>query len=455
MRRFLAALLLTLSLTPASAQFIGGGGGGSSGVNIATGCQATGGTITQNGTIYTAEPPKVLSAASAPIPASDCGSVDYLNTANNAATIGGAGTGGATGFTQGWFIDVCSISANPQTLTPGAGTIAGGASYVIPAGVATAPKCFRLVADAANSNYVVIPYTQVDIQVFTNAGTSTWNGPTTYSFVRIYGCGQGGGGGGGIVATSSTPNTASGGGGGGGAECHEVTFLAADVTSPQTVTINNNANGGSAGSSGTQGGSSTFGALATFLGGGGGGPGLYNATSNGGSGASSLNVGLSNNASGTPGCAGMGAGGAGVSGIDSAGFCGGGGGGGNIAAATGRAGGSAVYTAPGGESGAGVLTGAGQLANNAAGGKSTGCANPPTGGSVLGGNGGAPVNPDKPYHPGCGGAAGAGNTTGTGGSGTAGTSGGGGGGGGTVGFGGTAGGAGAQGGKGFVVVQTW
>ncbi len=139
----------------------------------------------------------------------------------------------------------------------------------------------------------------VDVQVFTSSGTWT-AAAASYKFVRVIAVGGGGGGGGGITTTSGT--AASGGGGGGGGYIGIKDFTAAEVSSPQTVTVAGAATGGSPGSSGSQGGSSSFGSLAYAFGGGGGSSGQVGAGSGGGGGGGSGAAG--SNASGATGGAG-------------------------------------------------------------------------------------------------------------------------------------------------------
>src|SRR6185312_1921823 len=68
----------------------GGSGGGGSGTvtSVATGCQASGGTITTTGTISTSEVVNLQTGANYAIQSSDCGKlVDLSNASAQAPTI--------------------------------------------------------------------------------------------------------------------------------------------------------------------------------------------------------------------------------------------------------------------------------------------------------------------------------------------------------------------------------
>lgn len=121
--------------------------------SISVGCSAAATAANPPLTISVQKAITPLSAANAPILASYCGGVENLSQAtNDAPTIAVAGS---AGFTQGWFTDLCNISANTKTITPASGTIGGAATYVIAAASAAAPKCITIVSDAANTNYAV------------------------------------------------------------------------------------------------------------------------------------------------------------------------------------------------------------------------------------------------------------------------------------------------------------
>jgi hypothetical protein len=133
----------------------GGGGGGGSGTvtSIATGCQATGGTITTTGTISTQTVITALAGTNPAIVTGYCGGLENFNNAS--PQIPTIAVAGSAGFAQGWYTDLCNIGAGTQTITPATGTIGGAATYVLAAGTAAAPKCVRIVSDAANTNYVL------------------------------------------------------------------------------------------------------------------------------------------------------------------------------------------------------------------------------------------------------------------------------------------------------------
>jgi hypothetical protein len=161
MRQQLAALSLALLLavSPARSQIVlpsgGSGGGGGSGTvtSIATGCQATGGTITTTGTISTQETISSQTGSNYPFVTGNCGQLVNLNNAGaQTPTIPVAGS---AGFPAGWYVDICNIGAGAQTLTPATGTVGGAATRVFAAGSASAPVCARLISDGV-SNYVVV-----------------------------------------------------------------------------------------------------------------------------------------------------------------------------------------------------------------------------------------------------------------------------------------------------------
>lgn len=121
--------------------------------SISVGCSAATTSANPPLTLSVQKVITALAAANAAILATYCGGVENLSQAtNDAPTIAVAGS---AGFTQGWFTDLCNISANTKTITPATGTIGGAATYVIPAASAAAPACITIVSDAANTNYVV------------------------------------------------------------------------------------------------------------------------------------------------------------------------------------------------------------------------------------------------------------------------------------------------------------
>jgi len=79
------------------------------------------------------------------------GTVDVSGTTDTVPTIAEAGT---TGFPAWWSTNICSAGTSSQTITPGAGTIGGAATYVLAAGTATAPSCVTITSDGV-SNYKI------------------------------------------------------------------------------------------------------------------------------------------------------------------------------------------------------------------------------------------------------------------------------------------------------------
>ena len=210
-------------------------------------------------------------------------------------------------------------------------------------------------------------------EVFTSSGT--WTKPSGYAddhpvLVRAWGAGGGG-------ARYSSPGDAAGGGGGG---YIEYTFRMADLPSSVTVTIGA-AGAGRTGSNGngTAGGNSTFGALLTAYGGGGGvgdfGGGV------GGAGGGSAAAGGTGSATG--GSVGGGAGGAGAAGGDAGTIWGGGGGGDG-----GFAGGNAVWGGAGGGGGGSSAVSGGISVFGGNGGAGGDASPVPTAGQAPGGGGG-------------------------------------------------------------------
>ena len=76
-----------------------------------------------------------------PIVAGDCGKVLYLD--NAAAQTPTIPVSGSTGFTTGWYVNVCNIGAGVQTLKPESGTIGGVATKVIAAGFKVCPSVYH------------------------------------------------------------------------------------------------------------------------------------------------------------------------------------------------------------------------------------------------------------------------------------------------------------------------
>lgn len=309
----------------------------------------------------------------------------------------------------------------------------------------------------------------LDIQTFTSNGT--WTKPTwgTPKMVKIIGCGGGGGGGGGVGTTASR----AGGTGGGGGFCGIFDFLATDLAATVAVTVPSASAGGAEKLPGTAGGNVTFGAHATFFGGGGGFGQATSANVAGGGGGGAGAVGGTGAAAAVSGgfpvtgtnVVGIGGGGAGST-TNAAGkaaeWGGGSGGGAGAGGGAGSAGGSSIRGAGGGGGGGGMSSGDASFVGGAGGDAGT---YQSAGGG--GGAGGAAASGSNNGNVGSNGAdgdttkAGEGGGGGSGGSGTGGgriggvggnggTPGGGGGGGG----GGDTGGAGGNGGPGKLWVLT-
>lgn len=111
--------------------------------------------------------PSVQSGTNYAFQGTDITKIIYLsNASNQIPTIAQAGTGS---FTTGWYATACNIAAGTQTITPTTSTIAGAATYVLPAGSAAAPKCIGLISDG--TNYVIVPdYFRFGANVETAAG---------------------------------------------------------------------------------------------------------------------------------------------------------------------------------------------------------------------------------------------------------------------------------------------
>jgi hypothetical protein len=144
--------------------------------SIATGCQATGGTITTTGTISTIETPTTLSGSNPAITTGYCGGLENLsNSSAQTPTIAEAGT---TGFTTGWYTDLCNINTGAQTLTPAAGTIGGASSYPIAAGTVSAPTCVRIISDGVSNYLIAFPGGGSGP---TLAGNNVWTGNNSFT----------------------------------------------------------------------------------------------------------------------------------------------------------------------------------------------------------------------------------------------------------------------------------
>lgn len=136
---------------------------------------------------------------------------------------------------------------------------------------------------------------------FYNA-SATWTKPANLRYARVRGVGPGGAGGG-VVAPAAAQAGAGAGGGAGGYS--ERLFQASELGATVAVTIG--ASGvGVTGANGTAGGTSSFGALMTMNGGGGGVIGLSGSISmNGNTGVGGTATGGTLIAGGSPGCPGF------------------------------------------------------------------------------------------------------------------------------------------------------
>lgn len=148
--------------------------------SIATGCQATGGTITKTGTIQTQEISTDLTGAAAPIIAGYCGGLELLD--NSSAQIPTIAEAGSAGFPVGWYTDLCNPNTGAQTITPGAGTIGGASTYVLAAGSAAAPNCVRIISDGVSNYQLVFAALKTDgTSIVTSSGViSTYPNPKSY-----------------------------------------------------------------------------------------------------------------------------------------------------------------------------------------------------------------------------------------------------------------------------------
>lgn len=200
-------------------------------------------------------------SASVTLVAADFGKLRLANTTSNSITYAlpsaaTVGNGKPIGIKK-------TSSANTVTLdADGADTIDGTATFAW----TSDDRTIWLVSDGANWQ-VSSEYgsATVGVQSFTASGTYTPTARMKHCIVFSTGAGGGGGG-----ADSAANGAESGGGGGAGGTCIEA-FTAAQIGASQTVTIGAGGTAGAdTGGNGGSGGDTTFGALHTAGGGGGG-----------------------------------------------------------------------------------------------------------------------------------------------------------------------------------------
>ena len=411
---------------------------------------------------------------------------------------GGGGSGTVTDFTAGNLSPLFNTSVGTSTTTPAlafaqiaqainlvfAGPASGGSAdptfralvtndlpstAVTPATYGDSTHVAQVTFDAkgratAAANVAISPtgigaakISQTD--VYTAAGSTTWNKPAGAKIIQVIALGAGGGGAGGCRrGAAGTTNGASGGGGGSYAS---IIFDAALAGSSETVIVGAGGAGGAAqvggtnsnGNIGSPGGDSSFGTIVKAYGGGAGGNG--GATSGGGGGGGGSSQAGQSGTSAIFGAGGEAGGSAGTNGSvvpTSAVAFGGGGGAANASGAAGVRGGNSVYGGAGGGGGGSVQSG-GVTSTGGQGGLSLGSPTNVAGGTSPGGNGAPGTNPGL-YAGGNGGGGGGSGSTGSGGNGGNGGKGAGGGGGAPT-LTGTQAGAGGNGGDGLVVVITW
>lgn len=317
-----------------------------------------------------------------------------------------------------------------------------------------------------------------DLQSWTTAGAKTWTKPTTFTpkFTLVILYGAGGGGGGGASQTGGVVRT--GGCGGGGGARVERTYLTADLSSTEAVSVGTGGTAGSAGASGadgtagTAGGNTTFSSgtqkLLTAFGGGGGqlgdnaasagaGGAGGGAGSAGGSGTASAATGGGPGPTATP-CGGCGANSLNTAGTPALAEYGGGAGAGHTNVPANGPGGGSMYGGCGGGCGGGATVTPALIAATEGGSHRLLAG----GGGAIGTSGAAPTagtagTDCSMYVGGTGGGGGGATITAatTGGAGGNGGAGGGGGGGGGVGSNTGLGGAGGTGGSGAAYILSW
>lgn len=146
-------------------------GGSGTVTSVATGCGATGGTITISGTISAASTLRANTGTTDTIANTDCGNVI---TESNAASIAVAlPVASTSGFGAGTFFQVCNIGVGVATVTPTTSQIGGASSKAIQGGTATNPSCLAFQSDGTNYNIVALP---VPAGLFTVTGALKGSG---------------------------------------------------------------------------------------------------------------------------------------------------------------------------------------------------------------------------------------------------------------------------------------
>lgn len=118
-----------------------------------------------------------------------------------------------------------------------------------------------LTTDGTNLSWGAVPsaYGLQSQQVFSTAGSYTWNKPAGINTIKVYVTGAGGGGGGGY-----NNNNVGGGGGAGGTA---IKIIDVSAVSTVSVTVGAGGGGGALSNSGSGGGTSSFGAYCSASGG--------------------------------------------------------------------------------------------------------------------------------------------------------------------------------------------
>ncbi len=160
-------------------------GGGGTVTSVAAGCgTSTGGSpITTTGTVAAAFTNRANTASTDTLISTDCGNLVQENRSSAVAVaIAQAGT---TGFTAGYFTQVCNINSGTATITPTTSTIGGAATYALAGGSAANPVCATIQSDGTNYNVVTGISGNIAVTNL-NSGTSAssttfWRGDGTWA----------------------------------------------------------------------------------------------------------------------------------------------------------------------------------------------------------------------------------------------------------------------------------